>query len=230
MLGTVLNATTVVAGGSLGLLLGSRLPGRVRETVVHGLGLVTLALGASLAIETSDVLVPLLSVVVGSVVGEVLDVERHLEGVGRWLERRTTSADSGGTFVRGFVTASLVYCVGPMTILGSLQDGLTGDYRILAVKALLDGVASVAFASAMGVGVLFAAVTVLVYQGAITLGATWARVLFTDPVVAAMNATGGLLLLGIGLRLLEIKALRVTNMLPALAVAPALVALKDLVA
>ncbi len=236
--GTLINVITVLVGGTLGTLLGARLPERVRETIMHGLGLLTLVIGVQLSFETDNILVVLGSLLLGGITGELLRIEDRINQLGRWLERKTTR--SGGLpasdlpqdatrpgasrFSRAFLTASLVFCVGPMTILGSIQDGLTGDYTLLAVKATLDGFASLAFASTLGPGVIFAALTVLVYQGALTLGAGWASVVLTDPMVAEMTATGGVLMLALGLGLLEIKQVRAGNLLPAIVIAPIIVA------
>ena len=234
-LGTFINVATVLIGGALGLLLGSRLPSKVRGTIVDGLGLLTLIIGFSLAIETNNILIVLGSLLIGGIVGELLDIENGIDRLGQWLERRTgsVSKSSGGNEDRGsgsrfsyaFLMASLLFCVGPMTILGSIQDGLSGDYTLLAVKAVMDGFAALAFASTLGAGVLFSALTVLVYQGALTMGASWASAVLTDPMTAEMTATGGVLMLALGLGLLEIKRVRTGNLLPALIAAPAIVAL-----
>ncbi|MCJ7736985.1 MAG: DUF554 domain-containing protein [Anaerolineae bacterium] len=234
-LGTFINVATVLIGGALGLLLGSHLPSKVRGTIVDGLGLLTLIIGFSLALETNNILIVLGSLLIGGIVGELLDIENGIDRLGQWLERRTGSVSkssrgnedrgSGSRFSYAFLMASLLFCVGPMTILGSIQDGLSGDYTLLAVKAVMDGFAALAFASTLGAGVLFSALTVLVYQGALTMGASWASAVLTDPMTAEMTATGGVLMLALGLGLLEIKRVRTGNLLPALIAAPAIVAL-----
>ena len=238
-MGTLINVVTVLVGGTLGQLLGARLPKRVRETIMHGLGLLTLVIGIHLSLETDNILIVLASLLLGGIAGELLRIEDRLNQLGRWLEDKTARSSgpsasdqpwdavrsSTSQFSRAFLTASLVFCVGPMTILGSIQDGLTGDYTLLTVKATLDGFASLAFASTMGPGVIFAALTVLVYQGALTVGAGWASAALTDPMIAEMTATGGVLMLALGLGLLEIKQIRAGNLLPAIAVAPIIVAL-----
>ena len=234
-LGTFINVGTVLIGGALGLLLGSRLPSKVRGTIVDGLGLLTLIIGFSLAFETNNILIVLGSLLIGGIVGELLDIENGIDRLGQWLERRTgsVSKSSGGNEDRGsgsrfsyaFLMASLLFCVGPMTIIGSIQDGLSGDYTLLAVKAVMDGFAALAFASTLGAGVLFSALTVLVYQGALTMCASWASAVLTDSMTAEMTATGGVLMLALGLGLLEIKRVRTGNLLPALIAAPVIVAL-----
>jgi hypothetical protein len=229
--GTMINVLAVLVGGTLGTLLGNRLPGRMRETIMHALGLLTMVIGFQLSLETENILIILGSLLLGGLLGELLRIERGIDQVGQWLERRTrgeaasTDSTTGATtFSHAFLTASLVFCVGPMTILGSIQDGLTGNYTLLAVKSTMDGFASLAFASTLGPGVISSALTVLVYQGALTLGAGWADAVLTDPMVAEMTATGGVLMLALGLGLLEIKKIRVGNLLPAIAIAPIIVA------
>lgn len=232
MTGTLINAAAVLAGTAVGTLLGGRLPERIRETVMHGLGLFTLVLGLSQGLEAfrpplSDVtrgavLIILGSVLVGGVLGELLRIERGLDRAGEALKARFGRGQA--RFTEGFVVASLVFCVGPLTILGSIQDGLTGDYQLLAIKSLLDGFGALAFASALGWGVGFSVITILVYQGALSLSATALAGAFSDAMIAAMSAVGGILIIGIGLRLLSLREVRVANLLPALVLAPAAVA------
>ena len=233
MTGTLINVAAVLVGTTVGTLLGGRLPERVRETVLHALGLVTLVVGISQGLEAfrpplseltrGAVLIVLGSVIVGGIIGELLRIERGLDRIGEALKRRFGRGQA--RFTEGFVVASLVFCVGPLTILGSIQDGLSGDYQLLAVKSLLDGFAAMAFASALGWGVGFSAMTVLVYQGALTLSASASADVFSDSMVAAMSAVGGILVLGIGLRLLDLRLVRVGNLLPALVLAPVAVAI-----
>ena len=227
MTGTVINVITVVAGGTLGTLLGERLPSRIRHIIMQGVGLVTLAVGMSMAITTKNFMLVLVSIVTGGILGEWWRLEERLDGAGEWLEAKASRFPflARGEFTKGFVTASLVFCVGPMTVLGSFQDGLSGDYTLLAIKSVLDGFSSLAFAASMGMGATFSAITVLVYQGILTLGASLFENILTDAMITEMTATGGVMILGIGLLLLEIKRVRVANFLPALAIVPLLVAL-----
>lgn len=235
MTGTLLNLGTVLAGTTAGTLLGGRLPDRVRETVLHALGLVTLVVGMAQGLAAfrpplttltrGAVLIVLGSVLVGGIIGEAIGIERGLERVGASLKRRFGRRQA--RFTEGFVVASLVFCVGPLTILGSIQDGLTGDYRLLAVKSLLDGFAALAFASVLGWGVGFSAIVVLVYQGALTLSASAVAEAFSPAMIAGMSAVGGVLILGTGLRLLDLRQVRVANLLPALVLAPATVAVVE---
>ncbi|MBC7264854.1 MAG: DUF554 domain-containing protein [Chloroflexi bacterium] len=226
MTGTILNAITVIIGGTLGTLLGSRLPENMRQSVLHGLGLVTLVVGIGMTRETQNILIVMFSVLLGAILGEWWRIEERLNALGDAIKARVAMGTGGtSTFTEGFVVASLVFCVGPMTILGSIQDGLTGDYHLLAIKSVLDGFAALAFSSSLGVGVVFAAVTVLVYQGSLSLLAGLAQTALTQPMIAEMTATGGVLIMGIGLLLLDIKRLRLSNFLPAIFIAPLLVAL-----
>ena len=229
MIGTFLNIATVLLGGTLGLLFGSRVPERIRQTVVAGLGLFTAAIGLQMFIKTQNPIVALGSLLIGGLLGEWWRIEDGLKGVGAFLEQRFTRNSNhaeSNRFARGFLTASLVFCVGPMTILGSIQDGLTGDYQLLAIKSVLDGFAALAFASSLGVGVLFSTLIILIYQGGLTLLAAQVQTFVTDPMMAEMTAAGGVILMGIAISsLLEIKPIRVGNFLPALAVAPLIVAI-----
>ncbi|MFN0074689.1 MAG: DUF554 domain-containing protein [Chloroflexota bacterium] len=224
VIGTFINVIAVVIGGTLGTILGDRLPPRMRSTAMDGLGLVVLVIGLQSALTTQNVLIILASVVLGGALGSGLGVEDRLDACSRWIERRfaPTSDRASSRFSQGFMSASLVFCVGPMTILGSIQDGLTGDFRTLAVKSLLDFFAGIAFSSTLGIGVVFSAVTVLVYQGALTLLASVARDWLSEPMVREMTAAGGILIMGIGLRLLEVKPVPVGNLLPAIIIAPLL--------
>lgn len=240
--GTLVNVATVLLGSSLGVLIGHRLPERTREVVTDGLGLVTLLIAALSAIAVTDpalsgavgraapVLIVLGAVVVGGITGSLLRIEHRLEALGDLLRRRLTRGDGQASkerrrFVEGFVASSLVFCVGPLTILGSLQDGLGQGSDQLVLKAALDGFAAIAFAASLGWGVAASALVVLVVQGTLTaLGAVLGTIL-PEAHLLAVTATGGLLLAGVALRLLRIKAVPVGDLLPALLVAPLLVEL-----
>ena len=222
MVGTLINVGAILAGSAAGLLIGSRLPERMRETVMHGLGLVTILIGFQMALEAKNVLIVLGAMLIGGMIGELFKIHQRLESFGERL-MSLISKGSGRRAGEAFVTSSLVYCVGPMAILGSIQDGLSGDYRLLAVKSMLDGFASIAFAASLGWGVLPSAISILVYQGTITLFAgTFSRIL-TDPMIAEMSATGGVIIVGIGMKLMDLKDLRLANFVPAIAFAPVLV-------
>jgi uncharacterized protein len=221
-IGTAINVVAVLVGGSIGTLVGARLPEAMRRTAMQAIGIVTLLVGVSNFLEYNNPLVPLVSVVAGLIVGELLGIEGGLKNLGDSLERRFSKGESPVS--RAFVTTSLLFCVGPLTVIGSLQDGLKGDYSLLALKSALDFIAALTFASVLGWGVLLSAGTVLIVQGSLTLGAGSLDVVITDSMIAATTATGGILILGLGLTLLERKEVRVANMLPALLFAPLIVA------
>jgi uncharacterized protein len=233
--GTLLNIVAVVVGATIGTLAASRIPGRLQVGLTTGIGLFVVALSLSMALtvfqspdsRTGDSLVVLGSVLLGVVIGEALRIHDRLEGLGRWFERRLSGGDRPSRVAEAFVTASLVFCVGPLTILGSLDNGLRGDATLLATKSLLDGVASVAFAAALGPGVFLAAGTVLLVQGVISGAAFLVRDLFDPRTALVLTATGGVILGGVALRLLDLKDARVANFLPALLVAPLLLRLAD---
>ena len=222
MLGTTVNAAAILSGSLLGLKGGHLLSGRVRNTIMAGLGLAVLLIGAQLALKSREPMIVIGSLIGGGLAGELLGIERRLEALGARLGERFKGA---GPIAEGFVTATLLYCVGAMAIMGALQDGLGGRPAILYAKAALDGIASVALASTLGVGVLFSAFPLFAYQGAITLCASLAQRLLTPGVVQEMNAVGGLLIVAISLDLLGVKKLPVGNLLPAVFLAPPLVLL-----
>jgi len=224
--GTLVNAAAILIGSGIGLAAGGRLPERFQRVVTSSLGLATLLIGAQMALKAENVLVVIASLVIGGLAGEWLDIEGALERVGARLKSWLRSGS--GTFGTGYVTASLVFCVGPMTIVGSIQEGLGGRADLLYTKSLLDGAASVAFASALGAGVSCAAVTVVVVQGTLTLLGVRLAVLLRPDVLSELTATGGLLILAMGFLLLDIKRLRVANLLPALLVAVFLTTLRPL--
>ena len=222
-----MNVATVVGGTGLGVLAGPRLPERLRTTVLQGVGLVTLALGIANASRTRNLVFPLVAVVVGGALGELLRVEDGLEGLGSWLRRRlgVEAGCEGRRFVDGFVSASRLFCGGPLTILGSLSDGLGRGSEQLLVKAALDGSVALVLASTLGVGVGLSALSVLVVQGGLTAAAGVLADLLDDRMVDELTATGGIVILGIALRILDLKQVRVGSFLPALLLAPILVAL-----
>ncbi len=232
MTGTFLNIATVLIGGALGLIFGARIPDQLKATVISGMGLFTMAMGLQMFLNTENPLVVLGSLLIGTLLGEWWKIEDRLQNFGRFLEQRFSGegGDDSNKFVRGFLTASLLFCVGPLTILGSIQDGLTGDYNLLAVKSVLDGFASLAFASTLGIGVMFSTIIILVYQGGISLLAAQLNSIISPSMMNELTATGGVILLGLGISsLLEIKKIRVGNMLPGLAVAPFIVWVLSLV-
>ena len=222
--GTLLNALTVLVGGLLGTVLGDRLPERLRENVVRGVGLFTLAMGTKFAIDTSNLLYMLGSILLGGVIGSLWGVDRRLTDLGASLQRRFTARGGGGTVAEAFVTAAIVFCVGPLTFLGSIQNGLSGDASLLAIKSVLDGFTSIALAATLGWGVLLTIPLILLYQGGLAVGASVFAGLLTELQLREMSAVGGLLIIGVGLKLLSIRDVKVADYLPAILVAPLLVA------
>jgi uncharacterized membrane protein YqgA involved in biofilm formation len=225
--GTLLNIVTVLLGGILGLLVGGRLPERFNGIIIGGLGLSTIIIGLQQALATRNVLILLGSILLGGILGELLRLDYRLDNLGDWLQKRLARDGKGAsTFSEAFVTSSIVFCVGPLTILGSIQNGINGDIQLLAIKSLLDGFAAFAFAATLGWGVLVSVVTILVYQGALSLIA-WGMATGVpsgdNPYILEMTAAGGLVIMGVGLKLLDIKELKLANYLPALAIAPAIV-------
>lgn len=227
MTGTFINVAAILIGGLIGLLFGARIPERYKNTVIAGMGIFTASLGLQMFLKSENSLIVLGALIIGALLGEWIGIEDGLQSVGQMLEKRfsrDTETGSSSKFVRGFMVSSLLFCIGPIAILGSIQDGLTGDYKLLAVKSTLDGFASIAFASTLGVGVLFSSLIILIYQGGVSLMAGQLNAIITDPMMAEMTATGGILLIGVGIsNLLEIKKIRVGNFLPALAIAPLIV-------
>lgn len=222
MTGTLINVAAIILGSLIGLVAGNRIPEKMRQTLVSAMGLFTLAYGVFIFGQTQNMLIPLFALVVGTVIGELLKIEEGLNGLGEFIQNKLAGLNpnlSGESqkFVTGFVSASLLFCIGPMAILGSIQDGISGNFQMLAIKSLLDGIASIAFASTLGVGVVFSAVVVLVYQGAISLLAGLIGQGFGDTIVAEMTATGGIILAGIAIsNLLQIKKIRTGSFLPAI--------------
>jgi hypothetical protein len=233
MTGTFINVAAILIGGAIGLFFGARIPERFKNTVIAGMGIFTAAMGIGMFLKSKNELIVLGALIVGALIGEWIGVEDWLQRLGEVLEKRFSQDDAEGAssrFVRGFMVSSLLYCIGPIAILGSIQDGLSGDYNLLAVKSTLDGFASIAFASTLGIGVLFSSAIILVYQGGISLLAHQLNAVITEPMMLEMTATGGILLIGVGIsNLLEIKKIRVGNFLPALAVAPLIVWITPLI-
>lgn len=229
MIGTLINFGAILAGSLLGLLLGAKIPERVRQTVLYAMGFFVLALGIQMFLKTSNSIVVLASLVIGALLGEWWRIEEGLEKLGGWLESRLTGKNHLGRqsgFIQGFLTTTLLYCIGPMAILGAIQDGLTGDYSILAAKSILDGFASIAFSSTYGIGVLFSSVPLLIYQSGISLAAVQIQPLVIPLMMAEMTAVGGVLLIGLAIcTMLKMCMIKVGNLLPALVIAPLLVAL-----
>lgn len=233
MTGTFINVSAIIAGGLLGIFLGRRLSDNLKNTVIVAMCLFTTAVGFQMLLKTEDPLIVLGAIIFGALLGEWWKIEEKIQSLGIWLEKRVAgeSVGSSSYFVRGFLSASILFCTGPMAVLGSISDGLHGDFLTLSIKSVLDGFISIAFASTLGMGVAFSALPVLAYQGSISLVAANLNTIITDTMMSEFTATGGILLMGIGVSsILEIKKIRVGNLLPALATAPLSVYILSLVA
>ena len=224
-LGTLINTATVIAGGGVGVLVGHRIPEAVRTVVVQVIGMVTLVMGVDYVLRSHNLVFPLVGTVIGAVIGELLRVERGLERLGSWLRSRFARGGEESRFVTGFVTATLLFCIGPMTILGAIEDASGATPQLYIIKGTLDGFMTVVFAATYGIGAAFSAVGVFVVQGLLTLFGAGLDSLLDDRMRTEMFAAGGLTVLAIGLNLLEIKKIRLGSLLPALVVTPVLVAL-----
>jgi uncharacterized membrane protein YqgA involved in biofilm formation len=224
-LGTLINTATVLIGGMVGIAMGDRIPDRVRLIVVQVIGMVTIGLGLSDLLKTHNMVFPLLGMVFGAVLGEVLRIEDRLEGIGEVIRKRFAKRQDPGPFISGFVTATLLFCIGPLTILGAIQDASGETPQLYIIKGTLDGFMSVIFGAIHGVGVLFSAVSVFVVQGTLTLFGTQLDSLLNDRMRIELFATGGLAVMAIGLNLLDIKKIRLGSLLPGLIVTPVLVQL-----
>lgn len=217
MIAAVVNAVVVVLGGLLGLLLGGRLKEEHTQTIINALGICTMVIGVTSAITTSNILIVIICLVIGTIIGEALKIEHRLDSLGDWLKAKVAK-NGGGRFTEGFVTASLLFCVGSMAIMGSFDAGLRGDYNTIFAKSALDTVMAVTFAATMGVGVLFSGASVLIYQGALTLLAGLVEPYLSAPVVVEMSAVGGIMLIGTGMNIIGLtkERIKVGNMLPAI--------------
>ena len=224
-LGTLINTATVLIGGTVGIAMGDRIPDRVRLIVVQVIGMVTICLGLSDLLKTNNMVFPLLGMVFGAVIGEVLRIEDRLEGIGEVIRKRFAKRQDPGPFISGFVTATLLFCIGPLTILGAIQDASGETPQLYIIKGTLDGFMSVIFGAIHGVGVLFSAVSVFVVQGTLTLFGTQLDSLLNDRMRIELFATGGLAVMAIGLNLLDIKKIRLGSLLPGLIMTPVLVQL-----
>ena len=222
-LGTIINTATVVFGGGCGVLFGRKIPNRVKDLVVQTIGLVTIGLGLSDVLKTHNMVIPLVSLVAGGIIGEILRIEAGLERLGSTLQRRFASGSDESSFVRGFVTASLLFCVGPLTILGALEDASGKTPQLYIIKGTLDGFMSMILTAAHGIGAAFSALSVFVVQGILTLGGTSIDAVLTERMQTEMFATGGFAVLAIGLNLLQLTKIRLGSLIPSLVVAPLIV-------
>lgn len=217
MIGTLINCVAIILGSALGLLLRRGMKESIAQTVMQGIGLSVILIGISGAITTGNTLLVIVSMAIGGVVGSLIDIDGKMNRLGAWAQRKLTRGDDeNNNFAKGFVTASLVYCVGAMAVVGALDSGIRGDHSTLIAKAMLDGVTAIVFSSSLGIGVMLSAVPVLVYQGAIALLGNAIAPLLSDVVVNEMSAVGGLLIMAIGVNMLLDKDIKVANLLPAI--------------
>lgn len=214
MIGTITNVAAIIAGTLLGCILQKGISEPIKKTVMQGIALTVMLIGGQMALQTKNPLIVIISMVLGGISGETINIEKRLNQAGSYLESRL--GRNGNGIARAFVASSLIYCVGAMAVVGSIQDGLTGQPATLLAKSMLDGTSAIFFASTMGVGVIFSAIPVLLYQGSITLAAGALKDLLSTPVIAEITSTGGLLILAIGINLLGIKEMKVGNLLPAI--------------
>jgi uncharacterized protein len=214
MLGTFVNTLAIVVGSLIGLSASRFIPTKITNTLIHGAALAVMLIGLKMAWKDNNFIILLCSLVFGGVIGELIRIENRINGLGKWLEERFSR--SGGSISKGFVTTTLLYCVGSMAVVGSLESGLTGNHDTLFAKSVLDGLGSIIFSASLGIGVLFSAASVFLYQGCITIGASFLKQFLTDPVISQMSAVGGLLLVAMAFNMLGIVKIKVANLLPAI--------------
>ena len=213
-LGSIVNAIAVMIGSLIGILLKKNFPENIREIIFHGLGLCTLAIGITMVMKVENILVVIGSVLIGGIVGEILRIQEFFDSLGDRLKNKLKSKNE--SFTEGFVSAFLIFCVGAMTIMGAFEEGVRNDHTLLFTKSMLDGFCSIALGATLGSGVFFSAFLLLIFQGSLTLLAGWAQPFFTETVIRQITGTGGILVLAIGINLLQIKKIKVSNLLPAL--------------
>jgi uncharacterized membrane protein YqgA involved in biofilm formation len=214
MLGTIVNSLAIIGGSLAGFVLKGGIPERINDSIMKGLALCIMAIGITGAIKSENMILVICSIVVGTVIGEVVDIDKWLKRLGDFIEIKLQGR--GGRISEGFVTASLVYCVGAMAIVGSLNSGLKGDHEILFTKAMLDGISAIMFTSTLGIGVALSAVSVFIYQGIITIAASFVQGILTPTVVTEISAVGSLLIMGLGFNMLGLTKIKVANLLPAI--------------
>ena len=214
MLGTIVNTLSIIVGSLIGLSFKGKIPEKYSKTIMHGIGLAVVLIGLKTALNTDAIMIVIFSFVIGSVIGEFLRIEDRLDRLGDRIGKRFSKGSDGVS--KGFVSASLLFCVGAMAIVGAMESGLTGNHQTLFAKSILDGISSIIFSSTLGIGVIFSSVSVFVYQGLITLAASSIKPYLLPEVVSQMSAVGGLLIFAIGINLLDIKKIKIGNMLPAI--------------
>ncbi|WP_070000225.1 DUF554 domain-containing protein [Cellulosilyticum sp. I15G10I2] len=216
MLGTIVNTIAIVVGSLLGLLLKGGIPKRFNDIIMKALGLSVLYIGISGSLKSTDTLLLILSLIIGAIIGELIDLDKWLSFLGQTIEAKFKALDKGGNIAEGFVSASLLFCIGSMAIVGSIQSGLEGNHTMLFIKSMLDGITSIIYASSMGIGVIFSGVAVFLYQGAITLAAGFLGSILQDGEIANITGIGSILIMGLGFNLLGMTKIKVANFLPAI--------------
>jgi uncharacterized membrane protein YqgA involved in biofilm formation len=221
-MGTVINVATVFLGSLLGLLIRSRISEGMKDQILNGIGLVTILIGVQMGLKTENILIPLGGLLIGGILGYLLKIETGLENMAESLKKRFAGKNNAG-FSEGFIMASLIFCVGPLTVLGSISDGISGDYQLLAVKSVLDGFTSIALTAAFGIGVMFSIASIIVIQGGFCLFAIYLSPFFSNEVIIETTAVGGIIIIGLGISILELRKISIANFLPAIFVTPLLV-------
>jgi len=216
MIGTIVNSLAIVLGCIIGLILKDHFPKKVSIILFQGIGLTTLMIGIQMAIQATEILLIILSMLVGGVIGELIDIEKRLDQLGNRIKKLFNKQEGKERFTEGFIAASLLYCVGSMAVMGAIEEGINGNPDILLAKSALDGISSIIFTASLGIGVLFSAIPVFLYQGTITKIAHLVKNWITSDMINEMTAVGGLLIIGLALRILEIKKIKVANLLPSL--------------
>jgi uncharacterized membrane protein YqgA involved in biofilm formation len=223
MTGTLVNTGTIIAGSLIGMMIHSRLSPKMVNIVFQGIGLVTLAIGISMSLHTESMILVVVSLVSGAVIGQVIDIDKHMRRFSDYLQKKgtripTEEDTAAKRATEGFITASMLFCVGSMAILGAIEDGMGKTPDLLYTKSIMDGISSIALASSFGICILFSSVPVLIYQGSLTLFAAFIMRYMSDSMTGNMTAVGGILLIGLAINILKVKDINVTNMLPALVI------------
>jgi len=216
MLGTIVNTAAIIVGSILGLLLKGGIPKRFNDIIMKALALSVLYIGISGSLKSTDTLLLILSLIIGAIIGEFIDVDKWLNQLGQTIEAKFKKLGKGGNIAEGFVSASLLFCIGSMAIVGAIQSGLEGNHTMLFIKSMLDGITSIIYASSMGIGVIFSAVAVFLYQGAITLASSFLGNILQEDQIANITGIGSILIMGLGLNMLGITKIKVANFLPAI--------------
>ena len=214
MYGTLINAVAVIIGSTIGLIVHSKLPEKITNTAFQGVGLFTIILGIMMAIKTSNLLIMIFSIVIGAIIGEIINIEKRINNFGERFKNKLKTKNE--RFSEGFITAFMLFCMGSMTILGAFEDGIYGTPNLLVAKSVLDGFSSIVLASVMGIGVLFSFIPLLIFQGSLTIFASNMQSVFTTVMINELTAVGGIILFGLGITMLDIKKIKIINLLPSL--------------